>query len=147
MWKMLLLRSERKEKIWGSEGSWFYYGWRNEQAKLLKARTWNIDTWMLLCTEKFWLVGWIGSFFFFTSSPFCYFLPFLLPLLPFSALLSWEAWFLHLWRSAVASNGRRSYQVNLCLHPLLGKWRLSLCTEPTWNWWSGLRGVIFHVKT
>lgn len=57
-----------------------------------------------------------------------------------------EAWLLHLWSSSVASNGWSSDQVNLCLHPLLGKWRLSLCPEPTWNCGSGLRGVHFSCE-
>lgn len=77
---------------------------------------------------------------------FCSFLLFLLPLIPFSSLPSWAAWLLHLWSSAVASNGWSSDQVNLCLHPLLGKWTLSLCTEPTWNCGSGLRGVHFSCE-
>lgn len=108
---------------------------------------------MLLCTEKFWLVGWPGSFLFCSLELisilllyFCYFLLFLLSLLPFSSLPSREAWLLHLWSSSVASNGWSSDQVNLCLHPLLGKWRLSLCPEPTWNCGSGLRGVHFSCE-
>ena len=62
---------------------------------------------------------------------------FLLSLLLFSSLPSQNAWLLYLWGSAVASTGRISGPVNLCLHPLIRKF----VWEPAQSCGSRLGGV------